>query len=327
MKFLRPFLKLVYLVILCGLVLPDSSSLLLIRAQSAAPQSPSLNHEEWEKVAGGKRQFDIASVKENNSGQGVREYCNVPLGPGHDYVDNGGLFSCTNLLLVAYMTFAYKITYSERQAFVAQLPKWVLTDRYDIQARSEGRPTKDQMRLMMQSLLADRFKLAVHFETRQIPVLALEMIKAGSMGPMIHPHPANVLCNAQPAPATGPGVPMQLPEDGFPYCGGVGGMNPTVPGRFRMGGRDVTTLLIATQMTGAVDRPVLDRTGLTGTFDFTLEWMPDLDGPSDGSAFQPDATGPTFLEALKDQLGLKLVPQTGPVDVLVIDHVEEPTPN
>jgi bla regulator protein blaR1 len=79
---------------------------------------------------------------------------------------------------------------------------------------------------------------------------------------------------------------------------------------------------------GNVGRPGLDRTGLSGTFDFYLEWTPQLNDPlPPGSTIQPDESGPTFLEALKDQLGLKLEPQTGPVDVLVVDHVEEPSPN
>ena len=88
--------------------------------------------------------------------------------------------------------------------------------------------------------------------------------------------------------------------------------------------------LFADSMTGFandIDRPVLDRTGLVGKFDFVLEFSPQQSGPRPPGAFQPDPTGPTFPEALKDQLGLKLVPQTGLVDVLVIDHIEEPTPN
>ena len=73
---------------------------------------------------------------------------------------------------------------------------------------------------------------------------------------------------------------------------------------------------------------MLDQTGLGGAFDFTLDWTPQLNGPTaPGSTFQPDESGPTFLEALKEQLGLKLESQTGPVDVLVIDHVEQPSEN
>ena len=316
-----------------------SSGMASPRAQSGGGQPPtsqlpSLNRGEWEKAAGGTRQFDVASVKQNKSGDppaGVRQYSNFPLGPGDGYVANGGLFSSINVPLVTYLTFAYKINNSEWDAFTAQLPKWVLTNRYDIQARAEGTPSKDQMRLMMQSLLAERFKLAVHRETRQLPVLMMKAIKAGALGPKIQPHPANVPCNAQPTPTAGPGVPLEPAADGFPYCGGVGNMQATVPGRVRIGAKDVTLQLLANQLSGAdatVDRPVIDRTGFSGAFDFTLEWTPQFDGPLPaGSTFQPDPTGPTFQEALKEQLGFKLEPQTGPMDVVIVDHIEAPTEN
>ena len=108
-------------------------------------------------------------------------------------------------------------------------------------------------------------------------------------------------------------------------------MEAIFPGRVRIGGRNVTAGLIASTlaaMPDAADRPVLDRTGLSGTFDFTLEWAPEPNGsPTSGVASQSDQSGPTFLEALKDQLGLKLDSSTGPVDVLVMDHVERPSEN
>ena len=92
-------------------------------------------------------------------------------------------------------------------------------------------------------------------------------------------------------------------------------------GSQRFGGLNVSLATVVAQM-GILDRPVLDQTGLTGTFDFSLEYVPN--------GLSPDSTldsGPTYFEALKEQLGLMLVPQTGPVDVLFIDHVEEPSPN
>ena len=103
------------------------------------------------------------------------------------------------------------------------------------------------------------------------------------------------------------------------------------PGRVRVGARNVPMTMITTSMnvpfTG-VDRPVLDRTGLTGKFDFVMEFTPQFNGPlPPGANFQPDESGPTFLEALRQQLGLKLEPQKGPVDVIVVDHVEQPSEN
>jgi uncharacterized protein (TIGR03435 family) len=104
-------------------------------------------------------------------------------------------------------------------------------------------------------------------------------------------------------------------------------MEPSVPGRLHVGARNVTIQIMADQFPGfanGVDRPVLDRTGLTGTYDFSIEFTPDIPASAD---FHPDESGPTFLEALKDQLGLKLDSQTGPVAVFVVDHIEEPSPN
>jgi uncharacterized protein (TIGR03435 family) len=89
--------------------------------------------------------------------------------------------------------------------------------------------------------------------------------------------------------------------------------------------------LIASSLAGGSDgvgRPILDKTGLTGMFDFAIEFVPQFKGSSRPPGnFQPDATGPTFMEALKDQLGLKLESQTGPVDFLVVDYIEEPPAN
>ena len=109
-------------------------------------------------------------------------------------------------------------------------------------------------------------------------------------------------------------------------------MPPTAPGRVRWGARNVTIGLIANALAdwGRLDRPVLDQTELAGTFDFTHEWTPEFDRP-----FSPDggpvtlsvSSGPTFLEALRQQLGLKLQPQKSTIEVLIADHVERPSDN
>jgi len=101
---------------------------------------------------------------------------------------------------------------------------------------------------------------------------------------------------------------------------------PTVAGRTAIGGHNVSVPHIASWMTNArnnVDRPVLDLTGLTGTLDYSIEWTPASDHPNPDSA-EPELT---FIEALRDQLGLKLTPQKGPVDVIVLDRIERPTQN
>src|SRR6266849_9469917 len=130
---------------------------------------------DWQTAAGGRMAFDVASVKKNTTAPSRARSSDFPLGPGEVYVPNGGRFRAMNYPLVAYIEFAYKIADGQEQLLLPQLPKWVTTDRFDIEASAQGNPSKDQMRLMMQSLLADRFKLAVHYETRQLPVYSLLM--------------------------------------------------------------------------------------------------------------------------------------------------------
>src|SRR4051794_29508392 len=85
--------------------------------------------------------------------------------------------------LGVYIGFAYKLPHFQTAGALANAPGWLRTTSYDIEAKAQGNPTKDQMRLMMQSLLADRFKLVVHFETRDLPVSALTQVKTGKLGP------------------------------------------------------------------------------------------------------------------------------------------------
>jgi uncharacterized protein (TIGR03435 family) len=298
------------------------------RLAAQAPPTQSLTND-WQTAAGGKMAFDVASVKPNKSDDPPTS--TFPLGPGDAYVPSGGLFTASNQPLIAYLTFAYKL----RQGDLAGLRAWVYNDRFDVEARAHGAPTKDQMRLMMQSLLADRFKLAVHTETKQGPVFALVLSKPGKTGPQLQRDAGRFPTASTPqTPAAVPPPPsppsstsgLQLPA--IP-CGSIGPVPASTSERGRLGGRDVTVGRIAgflkNPYTG-VDRPVLDRTGLVGTFDFSLEWLPEPD-PSQPPGSQPDEEGPTLLEALKQQLGSELKSQTGPVEVLVIDHVEQPSPN
>jgi uncharacterized protein (TIGR03435 family) len=232
--------------------------------------------------------------------------------------------------LVTYIEFAYKMAESQELLLLPQLPKWVTTDRFDIQASVQGNPTKDQMRLMMQSLLADRFKLAVHYENRQVPVYALLMETPGKLGPLLQQHADDSPCSTTPwVPSPPLTASPQTLDTRFPgLCGGILGMPPSVPGPMRWGAQNVTMELIASSMTGTaggVDRAVLDQTGLTGMFDFAIEFTPKSDARSaSGSNSRADSTGLTFLQALKEQLGLKLEPQIGAFDVLVIDYIEQP---
>ncbi|HTA66746.1 MAG TPA: TIGR03435 family protein, partial [Bryobacteraceae bacterium] len=292
----------------------------LLLGQVSAAQPPAVP--EWQIAAGGKMAFEVASIKPD---PGPFRPPNFPLDPGEAYRPVGGRFSA-DFSLTTYITFAYKLSLSsdQRQAMVAHLPSWVAAERFDIQARAEGNPTKDQMRLMMQSLLADRFKLAVHFETQVVPVLALVLVKPGKTGPKLRPHSEGVPCEATPA-TNGP-----IPRDStvFPPVCDVYMMTMHPNTMSKSGSRNTTMALLAGALSGLgkLDRPVVDQTGLDGRFDFSIEWAHESDRPPLPNSDAPaELQGPTFLEALREQLGLKLQSTKAPLQILVVDHVERPS--
>lgn len=280
-------------------------------------------------AAGLQMAFDVASVKSNLSD--APPTSRFPLGPGDAYAP-GNLFSATNQPLIAYLRFAFKLGQSD----LLGLPAWVYNDRFDVQARADGTPTKDQMRLMMQSLLTDRFMLITHTEQQTKPTFNLLLAKAGRTGPQLQASDDRACSAAATPQATNPGSPavpsapsstsgLQLPS--IP-CASIGPIPASAPNRGRLGGRSVTLERLAdflmNPFTG-VDRPVRDRTGLTGSFDFSVEWVVPTD-PAQATPRVED-TEPTFLQALDEQLGLRLQAAAGPVNVLVIDRVEHPSPN
>jgi uncharacterized protein (TIGR03435 family) len=285
---------------------------------------------QWQTDAGGKMEFDVVSVKQDTAPMNQQTVnSNIPLGPQDMFSPTGGLLSSTNWPLFQYMIFAYKLTPNQVQSVLSQLPKWATSDRYDIQARAPGNPTKDQYRLMMQALLADRFKLAIHYETKDVSAYALMLDKPGKFGPGFQQHPADSPCST--ATPTGQG-PVGTVAGGFPeICGAFVGVQASNPGRIRVGARNIPMAMIATTFSSpglGVDRPVVDKTGLTGTFDIVFEFTPQINGPlPPNSTFQPDESGPTFLQAIKEQLGLRLDKQTASVDSIVIDHIEQPSEN
>lgn len=278
---------------------------------------------------GGKMDFDAASIKP--SLPDTQPHANFGLNIDNETLPPGGLLSASNMPLHVYIEFAYKIMLTREQeaAMVAYLPKWVAEQGFDFVARAEGNPTKDQARLMMQSLLADRFKLAVHFETHVTPVLVMVLDKPGKLGPRFRPHAEGPPCDTNlkiPSDRSSPSVP---PGGFLPVCRAVV-MIPGPNHTLLLGARDVDMEHIASYLPTleSEGRPVVDRTGLTGTFDFSINWAP----PSPSSALSAtDAplsdTGPTFEQSLREQLGLKLEPGRAPVRTLVIDHVEQPSPN
>lgn len=268
----------------------------------------------WKTAAGGQQQFEVASIRLSEPGKEIGG--NFPLSADNSYARTGGLMSA-DFPLVVYIQFAYKLwlTRPQTRALMDQLPKAVAGKSYAIRARAAGEPTKDQMRLMVRSLLEERFGLKVHFEEKESPVLAMVLLKPGKTGPTLKPHMEGASCDASAA-----------------SCNGAG---PMGNGMFRLAMRDVGMDLIAAGLSIARIGPqIVDRTGLTGTWDFGVEFMPEASGPTQTNGFTPgkgDTTGepigPTFLEALKEQLGVKLEAATAPLRVMVLDHVEVPSEN
>jgi uncharacterized protein (TIGR03435 family) len=304
-----------------------------------APAVRAQNATDWQARAGGKKAFAVASVKLSKPDTFVPP--GFPLDSGDSFTNGqtkeppNGRFSAA-FPLSAYISFAYKLHASHWQldATRSHLPKWAEADRFEIQARAPANTTKDQMRLMMQALLAERFQLAVHFETHEVPELAMTLIKPGKPGPGLRPHDQGPPCDAPPA------------QDLFPAGCGIVGQNFLSGGQRVGSGRRVTMTEIAESLPGMgiLDRPVIDRTGLAGEFDLKIQWKPDpanLGGglaiPKKGSSVpapppttqssETEADGPSFIQGLRDQLGLRLESTKGPLEMLVIDHVERPSEN
>jgi bla regulator protein blaR1 len=309
---------------------------------TASPQTAGHSATDWEKAAGGQMSFEVASVKQETAAEGKSCDSNIPLGPGDVFPPTGGLLNITKCPIQALIAFAYKLTANDAKGLLSQMPKWAFAAGFAVQARTTANTTKDQMRLMMQSLLADRFKLAIHYETRQAPAYALVLAKPGKMGRQLRAYGNEEPCPTAPA-VTPPGAMSQAAlatvTGGFPaVCGGLTPIPASQPSLVKVGGRNVSMGLIANTLPslllqmGNFDRPVIDQTGLSGTYDFTLEW----DRVHSNASLTPVAAdapppaemaGPTLSEALRDQLGLKLDPTTVPLSTFVVDQIEEPTPN
>jgi len=306
--------------------LPSTSSTNVPLMAQVSVQQPEPNTTSDRQAAAGRKvAFEVATVKLNTSDDDPK--VNFTLGPGDTYAKTGGRFITSNISLLDYIRFAYKLTDGQIQILQAEGPKWISTRRFDIEAKSElPEPTKDQMRLMVQSLLAERFALEVRTETRHLPVLALVLVKTGRPGPELRPHPANDRNCSNVAASAEQRVVPAIPA----VCGGLAGAGvPSAPSHVRIGGRNVPLALLAAHLhdMGRFDRPVLDQTGLQGTFDLVLEWGPDSVSGSTVPQDHDD-TQTHLQEALQDQLGLKLERKTAPVEVVLINHInEQPTAN
>jgi len=239
--------------------------------------------------------FEVASIKPNKSGD-VRTSM-MPYPEGRLTVENNSLRQLV------------RSAFGVRDPQITGGPKWFDDDRFDIVAKAEGPATRDQLMLMLQSLLIDRFKLNFHRETKQLPVFNLVAAKKGVLGPNMSGH------------VPGTGTPRL-----FPILGPPGHMD----------GSNATMQQLAASLSGATeDRVVLDKTGLTGTYDFILVWTPErwLLPPGvppevlENAPNRPPADGPFLSTALPEQLGLKLESGRGPVPIIVVDSASRPSEN
>jgi uncharacterized protein (TIGR03435 family) len=234
--------------------------------------------------------FDIASVKRNNSPDSRSEFRTNP-----DAV------TITNYRLRFLIPYAYKIAVYQ----LAGAPQWLDSNKYDILARAPKGSSQDQIRLMVQQLLIDRFGLKFHRERKEISGYAVVLAKDGPKFTI-----------------------EKKPDQPGKDDGRVGA------GRGMARGHMISSAVFAQALSLYLERPVLDQTGIDGLFNFELRWTPNETEPQLGGAALPvgatstDPSGPSLITALQEQLGLKLITQRSEIDMFVIDHLQEvPTEN
>jgi bla regulator protein blaR1 len=219
----------------------------------------------------------------------------------------GGRFVAANVPLRLVIRTAFQLQDDQ----IVGGPAWLATDRFDIEARALGMPgaPSAQLLTMLQSLLADRFKLTTHHETRELPIFALERARRdGSLGAGLRPTTCPDLA-----------VDLSQPQPCAKISNGFGSLSV----------RGMPFEQFTPYLAPYLNRVVVDHTGLDGRYDIDLTWAPEQQGaalsPPDSRA--TDVNKPSIFTAVQEQLGLKLDSARGMVDVLVIDTLEHPTPN
>ncbi len=274
-----------------------------------------------QSIASAAPVYEVASIKPNKSDNGFFRMM---------FERNG--FSATSVTLRMLIRTAYGI--EDSQIFGA--PNWLNSEKYDIEARMDSsvadglRKISDdernvEKRRMLQALLADRFKLTFHRETKQLGTYVLVIAKNGPK-----------LKEARPGDTYPKG--LKDPDGGSPV--GMFRMGRYAGGRGELVGQALPIATLVRVLSEKIlNRSVLDNTGLAGSYDFTLQWTiadesqgPMFKGAGDekqitGSNPPSESSGPSFFTAIQEQLGLKLESQKGPAEILVIDHVEKPSEN
>jgi uncharacterized protein (TIGR03435 family) len=241
--------------------------------------------------------FEVASVKPNHSGENNSTW----------RYGAGGHFTGENISLRFLMTTAFRL----KEAQLVDLPGWAGSEKYDIETKSAGSPTEDQIFSMLQGLLQERFQLKYHRATKRMPVYAMVPAKGGIK---LQESKAGSCVVAGPeSHAAAPGEPEPK------YCGNWYAHGGQVDGT------RITMPQLVTALTMRLDRIVIDRTRFTKAFDVQLTWNPDP-GPEEKAGDGIDE-GPSIFTAVQEQLGLKLEAAKAPVEILVVDHIERPSEN
>jgi uncharacterized protein (TIGR03435 family) len=266
----------------------------------------------------GEAKFDVASIKPGSSAGPPNE---VELHVLRDRAgaSGHGTFHVRDLPLHLLIQLAY----NARDYQIVGEPAWANSERYDVTAKTENNASFEQMRPMLRSLLAERFNLALHRDTKELPVYELTVAKGG-----LKTQDASCV-NRDP---NGPPPPF-----GSKLCGGVrSAMFPA--GSSRLEGFGVPMSKLVEVLADRIGRIVVDKTGFSGTFNFQLDFSPEdaasIPKPAPTGAAGPERPilgtnmqAPTIFAALQEQLGLRLQAVKGQVEVLVVDHVQRPSPN
>lgn len=240
-------------------------------------------------------EFDVVLVKPNHSGAASTSIASPPMSDG---------VTIENMPLEKIFQWAFGVFLSDQ---TSGLPEWARQERYDVTAKvgdadvAAFRKITDpvQRMPMLQKILEERFNLKFHYEMKELPVYALVKGKSGIR-----------MTEIQPA----------LGSNGMKDGGG----REVTRGQIKSMGQPMKPLVNA--LTMELKRVVVDRTGLTGNYNFTLKWTPNEGTPPAGDA-SDDLSAPSIFTAVQEQLGLKLEPTKAPVQILVIDHLERPSAN
>jgi uncharacterized protein (TIGR03435 family) len=299
------------------------------------------------------RVYEVASIKPSKSASG-----NGFMRVGFSTTPDGLTAENVNLLML--IQWAYGVGKDR----LSGAPEWFNTDRYDIDAKMDGETadalkklTPDELKIvrqhMLQALLAERFDLAIHSETKELAVYNLVITKGGLKLQESKPDEKDKSSDSTQAKEKDKGPDGSGPKSSSPggsqirVGSGDGGKTVSVGadgravvafsgkrGTRMISGKGVTIENLLSSLSSASGRPVLDKTGLTGKYDYRLEWAPDDNqasapgGPPSGTAApEVEPSGPNIFTAVQEQLGLKLESAKGPVTIYVIDHADKASGN